>query len=304
MSKDFSRRDFFRRTVVASAAVSSAGSFEEKTLLAAEGKTKKAPAEPIHGLPAGKIGDLKISRIICGGNLISGFAHSRDLIYVSPLVRQYFTAEKIFETLELCEENGINTIVGNAASAEYLKKYWNERGGKIQWIAQCIAKTKDVTYQARMAVDNGAVGAFMLGDLADSWCLNRRVDLVGKFVDYVKKNGLVAGVAAHNLRVPVDCEKAKVEPDFYMKTFHSSDYWSSRLPENHKDVLAASHKDNFWDKYPEKTREYMKTVKRPWIAYKVLAAGAIHPRSGLRFAFEGGADFACVGMFDFQVIEG
>ena len=47
----------------------------------------------------------------------------------------------------------------------------------------------------------------------------------------------------------------------------------------------------------------MKNVTKPWIAYKVLAAGAIHPRDGFKYAFEGGADFACVGMLDFQVIE-
>jgi len=41
----------------------------------------------------------------------------------------------------------------------------------------------------------------------------------------------------------------------------------------------------------------------PWIAYKVLAAGAIKSKDGLRFAYENGADFACVGMFDFQIVE-
>jgi hypothetical protein len=35
----------------------------------------------------------------------------------------------------------------------------------------------------------------------------------------------------------------------------------------------------------------------------VLAAGAILPKDGFRFAFENGADFICVGMFDFQVVE-
>ena len=54
---------------------------------------------------------------------------------------------------------------------------------------------------------------------------------------------------------------------------------------------------------PEKTIEFMRQVKRPWIAYKVLAAGAIHPREGFRYAFENGADFIVAGMFDFQVIE-
>ena len=34
----------------------------------------------------------------------------------------------------------------------------------------------------------------------------------------------------------------------------------------------------------------------------VLAAGAIQPEDGFRWAFENGADFVCVGMFDFQIV--
>jgi hypothetical protein len=47
----------------------------------------------------------------------------------------------------------------------------------------------------------------------------------------------------------------------------------------------------------------MKDVKKPWIAFKVLGAGAIHPTEGFRYAFQNGADFICVGMFDFQIVE-
>jgi len=47
----------------------------------------------------------------------------------------------------------------------------------------------------------------------------------------------------------------------------------------------------------------MKNVEKPWIAFKVLAAGAIHPSEGFKYAFENGADFVCVGMFDFQIRE-
>ena len=47
----------------------------------------------------------------------------------------------------------------------------------------------------------------------------------------------------------------------------------------------------------------MSEMERPWIAYKVLAAGAIQPKAGFRHAFENGADFALVGMFDFQIAE-
>ena len=58
-----------------------------------------------------------------------------------------------------------------------------------------------------------------------------------------------------------------------------------------------------FDLFPEKTIEFMGRIKKPWIAFKVLAGGAIHPQDGFKFAFENGADFICVGMFDFQIVE-
>jgi hypothetical protein len=70
-----------------------------------------------------------------------------------------------------------------------------------------------------------------------------------------------------------------------------------------KEVIDNYAIDNYWCLDPKETIAYMSELKRPWIAYKVLAAGAIRPRAGLQHAFENGADFAAVGMFDFQVAE-
>ena len=61
--------------------------------------------------------------------------------------------------------------------------------------------------------------------------------------------------------------------------------------------------DNYWCLDPEETIEFMAKVNRPWIAYKVLAAGALRPKEGFTYAFEQGADFAAVVMFDFQIDE-
>lgn len=47
----------------------------------------------------------------------------------------------------------------------------------------------------------------------------------------------------------------------------------------------------------------MKEIEKPWIACKVLGAGAIKPKEGFRYAFESGAGFTCVGMFDRQIVE-
>jgi hypothetical protein len=44
-------------------------------------------------------------------------------------------------------------------------------------------------------------------------------------------------------------------------------------------------------------------ITTPLVGFKVLAGGAIQPKDGIRYAFENGADFVCLGMFDFQIIE-
>ncbi len=292
MSKNMNRREFVKKSLITSAVVTSALSFEEEALLAQMKKPAKLPADSVKGLPAGRIGKLKISRIICGGNLINGYAHSRDLIYVSELLRNYFTDEKVIETWQISEENGINTAIANVRGGEgdkiientirLLNKYWNERGGKIQWIAQTNPRVNDLTSSIKKAVDNGAVGAFIQGGVGDSFVKDGRVDLLGKAIDFIKQNGLIAGVGGHLVDVPIACEKEGIEPDFYFKTLNDVDYNSAT---------------------PQRTIEFMKNVNKPWIAYKVLGAGVIHPKKGLKYVFENGADFACVGMFDFQVIE-
>jgi len=262
-------------------------------------------------LPIGKIGDVRISRLICGGNLIIGSAHDRDLLYVRSLMRHYFTDNKIVETWQLCEEVGINTMIGpvNSPYAEgedptirVYKRYRDEFGGKIQWIAQTYPKTYDLTGSIQTAIDNGAVGAFIHGGIGDNWVRNNRVDLLAKAVEFIKTNGLIAGCACHDIKVPMALERDGVELDFYMKTLHHDNYWSA-TPKDKRPETGDSPYDNMWCMRPEETIEFMKTVKKPWIAFKVLAAGAIHPREGFKFAFENGADFANVGMFDFQVRE-
>lgn len=298
MSGKLSRRKFLRKSTILPLAGSIALSLEEKALLAREERSvgQPVPALPREPLQTGRIGNLKLSRLICGGNLISGFAHSRDLIYVSPLLRRYFTDEKVFETLRLCEENGIDAAILRVDDhiLRIVNKYWKERGGKIQWIAQVKPKVDDLAWDTRLAVDNGAVGIYVQGGVADDFAGKGRVDLLGKCLEIIKRNGVVAGIGAHALATVKACVEAGLDPDFYMKTLNSKNYWSAQFLPRH---------DSVWAETPEETIKFMQGVKKPWIAYKVLGAGAIHPREGFKYAFENGADFCCVGMFDFQVAE-
>ena len=307
MSENLHRRNFLKKSVFASSGAALSLGFKEKTLLATPIEKSVSPAKdaPDKGLAVGNIGNVKISRLILGGNQFSGWSHSRDLKYLRELFMAYSTEEKIMQTLQVCEENGINTII--TASSGYLNKYWSERGGRIQWIAQTHPKANDITSDIKRAIDNGAVGAYVQGGVGDKFVKNGRVDLIGKAVEFIKQNGVIAGIGGHSIQVPIACEKAGINTDFYMKTFHHGNYWSATPKENrvefNVDSGSLNDYDNIWSITPEKTIEFMKKNKKPWIAFKVLAAGAIHPREGFRYAFENGADFVCAGMFDFQVRE-
>jgi hypothetical protein len=320
MSEKNSRRGFLKQSMAATAGAALGFRFEEINLEAqAARKGQETESVTASGsLPMGKIGSLKMSRVFCGGNLTSGIAHSRDMIYVSSLLRSYFTDKKVFETWQLCEEQGINTAILRLDDhvLRLLNKYWREVGGKMQWIAQVMVTEQDLRTAPLQAIDQGALGVFVHGGVADSFVTEGKVDLLGKTVELIKDNNVLAGLAGHALEVPMSCEKAGVPVDFYVKTLNSGNYWTAgpriaRDP-NWKPAppaalvqpeLDANLHDNMWCTTPEQTVAFMKTVKKPWIAYKVLGAGAIHPKEGFQYAFQNGADFICVGMFDFQVNE-
>ena len=257
-------------------------------------------------LPYGQIGDLKISRLILGANLIGGFAHARDLIYVSDLFNHYNTEKKIFEILMLCELSGVNSIILVPWQMDIIRKYNKLYKGNIQTIAMV-----DSTEAVDTAVEKGASAIYIIGNHCDWTVQAGKVDELGKLIDYIRSKDYPAGLGAHAIQALMACDEAGIEPDFYVKTLHHDNYWSAHPMENRIPFSVDTEKsedhnqfhDNMFCMFPDKTIDFMKNKKKPWIAFKVLAGGAIHPEDGFKFAFENGADFICVGMFDFQVVE-
>lgn len=263
-------------------------------------------------MPAGKIGDLTVGRLISGSNLISMNMHARDLDYVKALAANYNTEERVFMTLKKCEELGVNTIVLKSHNFKHfrLARYWDEWGGKMKWIADVIMR--DINQFERLLVEHlelGASAAYLWGGAADIWFHEKKQDHIIRAFEIMKKYDVPVGIGAHRLEPIMFCEKEGLVPDFYIKTLHHDRYWSAHAKENRRfmemyegdsDDHDKFH-DNFWCDRHEDTVAFMQDVKVPWIAFKILAAGAIPPEEGFEYAFAGGADFVCVGMFDFQV---
>jgi hypothetical protein len=262
-------------------------------------------------LPQGTLGKLKVSRVILGANLMGGWSHSRDLMYASTLFKAYNTDRKVFETLELAERAGINAFLPATSQMPQFCKYRELTSSRMITICQVFPTVQDVTTDINKAIDYGATTLYVQGAHAEALIKKERIDLLGKAVEHIKRQGYLAGIGGHAISVPILCEQAGLEPDYYVKTLHHDQYWSAHPRENRVELsvdgpVSPDHNrfhDNIFDLFPEKTIEFMQGVKKPWIAFKVLAAGAIHPKDGFKYAFENGADFICVGMFDFQIIE-
>jgi hypothetical protein len=299
MKTQLNRRDFVKTSALAAAAFPA---------LVQAGPGNAASASPPPGavpaqacvLPMGRIGEVDFSRLMLGGNLISGHSHSRDLRYVATLMRRYNTEAKIAETLEIAEANGINVInTWVMDDNSHIFKHW-KRGGKIKWISQARLDGNGGFSQFRRAVDEGAVAVHITGDTAEGLLAQGKFEKVSESVALIHSLKRVAGVAAHDFRVVMECERLKLDADFYQATFHSHDYFTAPKA---GETNALGENDNSWCSNPQQVVDFMRNVKKPWIAFKILAAGALPPRTAFPYAINSGADFILVGMFDWQIEE-
>ncbi len=277
------------------------------TIKVSDSKLKDLKGE----LPMGKIGDQEISRLIMGGNLIGGWSHSRDLIYVSSLFKAYNTEKKVFETLELAEMAGINTMNITHSQFPLINKYKTVMGGKIKTISQIHPTAEDIYSHVDKVIDNGVDLIQIQGNCCDWRVKEGNIDVLAKCIDYIRKQGYPAGLGAHSVQALIACDETGLVPDFYMKTLHHDRYWSAhpmekRIPFSVDGKRSINHDefhDNMFCLFPDKTVEFINSKNIPVIGFKVLAGGAIQPDDGFRFAFENGADFICVGMFDYQIVD-
>ena len=309
MSARLNRRGFMKTSLAAVSAVAlHLGSPKTSAQQAAQTPaTIQVQPGSKAALPMGKIGNLTVSRILLGGNLLTHFTHSRDLRYVYTLTAHYNTEEKIFETMALAEAHGINTLsIHNPPGiVDTLKKYRHRHGGKIQWIICPTAPVEPgmqaYSEQVKQLVDEGSEAIYLWGVHSDNLIAQGKIDLIRQAVEIAKEHGVPSGVGGHDLRVVMECEKNRIPADFYIKTLHHHKYPSAPKPNE----LAGSYNEvpGYWCRNPQETVDFMKTVEKPWIAFKVMAAGAIPPADAFRYAFENGADHVLAGMFDFEIAE-
>lgn len=241
-----SRRSFLRRGAAAGAGVYSMSA----GLSLAEGNPAAPQATPVAPgskgtLPVGKIGKAKISRLISGGNVLSGWCHQRDLLFVRDLAAAYNTEQRQFDTLQMLEELGVNAIILDPNQQDILNKYKQVRGGEMQaiicvreeWYDWSTGNWDGLKTQILKAIEKGSDLLYLHGGYWDRLLQAKKpknIEVIAKAMQFMREQGFSAGLGAHELQVLKTCESRGIRPDYYVKTFHQDRYWSATPRERRK----------------------------------------------------------------------
>ena len=234
-------------------------------------------------MPTVEIAGLEVSRLIVGGNPFSGGSHQSAAL--SREMRDYYTTEKIKETLRECERCGITTIQarGDNHIMRMLNEYWNE-GGTLKWIAQTASERASVPDNIRQIVSSGAVACYHHGSSTDGLWREGRMDVVRDRLGTIRDTGMIVGLGTHNPEVVRYAEDRGYDVDFYMVCFY--------------DLISRGG-----EVYLEEDRaaacQVIREVDKPCLAFKIMAAGRNDPEEAFRVALEHikPSDAVVVGVF-------
>ncbi len=210
----------------------------------------------------------QVTRLICGGNPISGFSHvsaelDREMI-------EYYTMPNIQALLDECWAQGINTLQSRG-DRHMMRAYLGHRlkGGKMQWIAQTASELASIPANIAELARYEPIAIYHHGTHTDnSWHVGK-IDTIHDLVKAIHDQGLPAGVGSHIPEVIEYMEEKGWETDFYMCSFYN-------LARERKPLVAVEPdpyaKDGFPAADPGRMTAIMRQVQKPCIGFKILAA--------------------------------
>ncbi len=210
----------------------------------------------------------RVSRLICGGNPLSGFSHvSAEL---DEEMIEYYTMPAIQALLRECWQQGINTFQSRG-DRHQMRAHLEHRlaGGKMQWIAQTASEFASIEANIAEIAGYKPIAIYHHGTHTDnSWHMGK-IDRIRDLVRAIKDQGLPAGVGSHIPEVIEYMEEHGWETDFYMCCFYNLARQYKSAPAVDQD---AYQRDHFPEGDPERMAAVMRQVKKPCIGFKIMAA--------------------------------
>jgi hypothetical protein len=242
----------------------------------------------------------KVSRLICGGNPLSGFSHVSDELDDEMI--EYYTMPHIQALFDECLKHGINTFQSRG-DRHQMRAFLEHRlaGGKIQWIAQTASEFRSVEANIDEIAYYKPIAIYHHGTHTDNSWHTGQIDKVRDLVKHIKDKGLPAGIGSHIPQVIEYAEEKGWETDFYMCCMYDLARGYKAAPAEQQDAYA---RDKFCAEDPARMAKTIRQVKKPCIAFKIMAASrkCTTPectRKAFEFAFANikPTDMADVGIF-------
>jgi hypothetical protein len=219
----------------------------------------------MNSLPLTRIGDLDISRIVCGTNPFFGFSHftrARDMWQ-----KAYFTDARIKKIMSRACQLGINAVV--SGPQERLDKVLRELGRKgheMHWICTPGGSTvEEVEGGITWCKDHNVKICMPHQNYTDNNLVPAREELVGygRIRKAIRSGGMIPGLSTHRPETVVTMDRSGEDVETYVLPFNAQGFLSNVEVEWVSRVISNSHK--------------------PIIVIKPLAAGRITPEVGLPF---------------------
>lgn len=220
-------------------------------------------------LPAIKLGKYEITRLICGGNPFSGVSHQNPELDQEMIT--YYTTANIIKALKECEKNGINTLQarGDRHIMRMLLEY-RLAGGKLQWIAQIASEFSNHKGNVLGIIRYEPIAIYYHGTYIDNLYHQGKIDEAKEIVEFIKEQGIPAGIGTHIPEVVEYCEENNWPVDFYMTCFYNLARGYKSSPAFEKETYI---KEKFPETDPVRMCEVVRKTKKVCLAFKILAAG-------------------------------
>jgi len=257
-------------------------------------------ASPPDKLPTIRIGGYDLTRLIVGSNPIEGYSHSTANL--DRHMREYFTHERTVELISRCEQSGINTWqTGHGPSDKVLAalKVLRQRGSKVHWF--CLAQDGPEQKPLKEILAHKPIALVHHGGETDKLFRSGKRQQVHDFVKKIHDAGVMCGISSHNPANIAYAEENGWENEFFMACL----YQVSRPAEEMRSRLGTVPLDEpYFESDPEEMTAVIRRVKRPCLAFKILAAGRLcrtrdTVESAFRYAFSHikDTDGVIVGMY-------
>ena len=253
-------------------------------------------------LPTIRVGDHEFTRLILGSNPVSGYNHDNPELTAE--MAEYFTMENAKALLRQAEAAGINVFQGRVDRwiLHVMQEYWAE-GGTMKLICQSASEMADIRGNMLVGAKSGASAVYHHGTETDNYWRENRIDELQDVMKAARDAGVAVGVGSHTPEVIEYIEEKDWDIDFYMTGFYN--VYKNVKGRRKSFILTGKFiKDCFEEEDRRRMCETIRSVKKPCLGFKILAAGkhcetTETREAAFRFAYENikSTDAVVVGMY-------